>query len=220
MAQLIVRSTPTGTPEVIELRPGLNRIGRAPENDYFLDDPAISNKHCEIQVDNEFIMVRDLGSTNGTFIDRHRIQEAALYAGQTLQIGPLEMVLDARAVELSIPKLKTEANPYLANVEFLDDGHRACLGHSTRHAVWECTHCGRPYCDECVRKVRRVGGNALRLCPSCSNPCKLSEWSETIKNKKKNIFVAFAQKVGKSFKVTTQQLKHVLPRRKNPARKR
>ncbi len=219
MAQLIVRTATLGTPQVIELRPGVNRFGRAPANDHLFDDPAISEEHCEISVGDDFVMVRDLGSTNGTFIDRQRIQQAAFYTGQTLQIGPLEMVLDTRAVEVAIPDLPRPDNPFFTPVEFLADGFAACLGHSNRHAVWDCTQCSRPYCDECVRKLRRVGGVYLRLCPTCSNPCKLTPWSESIKRRKKNVIMALAEKVASSFKRTTQKLRQAVPRKKNAGKK-
>jgi hypothetical protein len=201
------------------LRPGLNRFGRAAANDHWFDDPAISEAHCEISVEDDFVMVRDLGSTNGTYIDRQRIQQAALYAGQTLQIGPLEMVLDTRAVQVAIPELPKADNPFVTSVELLADGHPACLGHASRHAVWVCGHCGRPYCDECVRKLRRVGGAYLRLCPSCGNHCKLSAWSESVKRRKKNLLLALAEKVASSFKRTTQTIMHAVPRKKSAGKK-
>ena len=219
MAQLIVRTAKQGTPEVFELRPGLNRFGRAPANDHLIDDPAISEEHCEIDVGHDSFTVRDLGSTNGTFIDRERVQHAALYSGQTLQIGPFEMVLDTRAVQIAIPDLPKSDNPFLTPVQFLSDGFAACLSHENRHAVWECTHCGKPYCDECARKLRRVGGIYLRLCPSCSNPCKLSPWSESVKRRKKNPLLALAEKVASSFKHTTQTLRQVVPRKKTAGKK-
>jgi|GEM_PF-1066001 len=219
MAQLIVQSNTPGLPRVIDLRPGLNRFGRAPANDCLLDDPAVSNEHCEIDVGHDRVVVRDLGSANGTFIDRQRIQYATLYSGQTLRIGPIEMILDAQPTEVSIPTLHVEKNPYIEEVRFLDDGHRACLAHGGRHAVWECTHCGRPYCDECVKKLRRVGGAFLRLCPSCSNQCNLTQWAESIKRKKKNLISVIAEKVTASFKQSTQLLSRVIVIKKRSSKK-
>jgi hypothetical protein len=84
----------------------------------------------------------------------------------------------------------------------LQDGYAACLKHEMRHAVWECRLCARVYCNECVRKLRRVGGHHLRFCPACNNPCKLSPWSEMIKGRKKSIFTVLAEKVKGSFKRT------------------
>src|SRR5580692_9797270 len=152
MAQLIVKST-EGVSQIIELKPGLTRFGRSEANDYPIDDPAISDMHCEVVVERDLVFVRDLGSTNGTFVDRRQVTESALYAGQTLQIGPLEMVLDAPEVHVSVPELPKPDNPFEIPVEKLADGYAACLNHGQRHAVWDCPHCSRVYCDECVRKL-------------------------------------------------------------------
>ncbi len=203
MAQFIVK-TPQRAAQVIELKPGLNRFGRNEANDHPFDDPGISDMHCEVIVDDGLVFVRDLGSTNGTYIDRHLVTESALYAGQTLQIGPLEMVLEAPEARVSVPELPKPDNPFDISSEKLADGHAACVHHSSRHAVWDCPHCGRVFCDECVSKLRRVGGRQLRLCPACSTPCKLSAWSESVKGKKRSMFSTLAEKVKTSFKRTTQ----------------
>jgi len=219
MAQLLVKYPTQGVPAVFELKPGVNRFGRAPLNDCPLDDPAISDRHCEIDVGQDMVVVRDLGSTNGTYIDRQRVQYAHLQSGQTLQIGQIEMVLETPVAQVAIPSLHVEANPFMTPVEFLDDGFAACLAHGGRHAVWECTHCGRPYCDECVKKLRRVGGALLRLCPSCSNKCKLTAWSESVKRKKKNLISAIAEKVSASFKRSTQLIRQFASPRKRSRKK-
>jgi hypothetical protein len=217
MAQLIVKSTARGG-KIIELKPGLNRFGRSEANDYPFDDPAISDLHCEVIVDHDLVFVRDLGSTNGTFVDRRPVKESALYAGQTLQIGPLEMVLEAPEVHLAVPELPKLQNPYEVIVEQLADGYAACLNHGNRHAVWDCHHCSRVFCDECVKKLRRVGGRVLRLCPACSTPCQLSIWSEKMKGRKRSLIGAIAEKVKASFKRTTQMFR--LPAAKTTEKKR
>lgn len=206
MAQMIVRSTGHG-PQVIELKPGANRFGRSQANDCPFNDPAISEAHCEVILDQDLVYVRDLGSTNGTFIDHRPVTEAVLYTGQTLQIGPLEMVLDAPEIHVAVPTLPAPENPYDVASEQLADGYAACLNHNTRHAVWDCPHCTRVFCDECVSKLRRVGGVQLRLCPACSTPCNLSAWSESVKGRKRNLFSALADKVRTSFKRTTQMFR-------------
>ena len=203
MAQLIVKSTERGA-KVIELKPGPNRFGRSEANDYPFDDPAISDVHCEVIVDHDLIFVRDLGSTSGTYVDHRPVKEAALYAGQTLQIGPLEMVLEASELKISVPSLPKPDNPFDVVIEQLEDGYAACVNHHMRHAVWDCPHCGRVLCDECVKRLRRVGGRLLRLCPGCSTPCVLSAWSEKVKGKKRSLIGALADTVKNTFKRTTQ----------------
>ena len=80
------------------------------------------------------------------------------------------------------------------------------LTHASRHAVWECSHCAKVYCDECIRKLRRVGGTHLKLCPSCSNPCLLTAWSEMMRKKKKGFFSSLASKISDGIKRTTRPL--------------
>jgi pSer/pThr/pTyr-binding forkhead associated (FHA) protein len=206
MARLILRSAGKLQEQAFELKPGVNRLGRGSANDHPLPYPEISEVHCELLVENDFVFVRDLASSNGTFIDGDLIQESALYAGQALQIGPLELVLDAPPVRLVLPELpKPESIAVPAPVP-LADGYPSCLGHAKRHAIWECPHCTRAYCDECIRKLRRVGGVHLRLCPACSTPCRFTAWSEMMRKKKKGFFGKIVGKLASGFKRTTRRL--------------
>lgn len=204
MARLLIKSGEFGA-QAIELKPGVNRVGRHPENDHLIDDPAVSESHCEIVLENGFVMVRDLGSTNGTFIEQQPVKESALYNGQTLQVGPLEMVLEAPPPRVALPEMAfLQPQPVVSLSARLADGYDACLNHDGRHAVWECTHCHRSYCDACIRKLRRVGGKHIKLCPACSYPCALSPWSQWMKNKKKSLVSLIAGKFKDGFKRTVK----------------
>ena len=207
MARLIVQSKEQRTGQVIDLKPGVTRFGRSALNDYPLNDPSVSDRHCEVLVDHDLVLVRDLGSTNGTFINRQPVTEATLYAGQILQIGPLEMLLDAEEIRVALPELPTPTRPDAVTPAKLKDGYAACLNHAQRHAVWECSFCGRQHCDECVRKLRRVGGAFLKFCPACSNQCKLSAWAEMMRGKKKSLIGRVVGKIKNSFKLTKQLLR-------------
>jgi len=201
MAKLIVK-LPNKPDEIIELKPGKNRFGRNFENDHPISDPSVSERHCELIVNHDFVLVRDLGSTNGTYIDQNPVKEAALYSGQMLQLGTVEMTLDLPPVNVALPELPKPA-PVTVKPGHLADGYPSCLTHHARHAVWECTKCARPYCDDCVRKLRRVGGSYLRLCAACSSPCKLSEWSELIKRRRRGFIGRIVGAVKDSFNHTT-----------------
>jgi pSer/pThr/pTyr-binding forkhead associated (FHA) protein len=66
--------------------------GRRPESDIFLDDVTVSRKHAEfIRREGQFV-VRDVGSLNGTYVDRDRIEEAVLKDGDEVQIGKYRLV--------------------------------------------------------------------------------------------------------------------------------
>jgi hypothetical protein len=221
MASLIVRSSGP-TAQIIELNPGVNRIGRGSGNDHILEDALVSQWHCEILLEGGFILVRDLGSTNGTFIEGRRITEATLYPGQVLRLGPLELVLDAPPMRLAIPELPKPEAPPVGSAQ-LSDGHAACMQHSSRHAVWECPHCARSYCHDCIRKLRRVGGRELRLCPGCGNQVELSAWGKLLQSKDKSFFGKLAGRIREGLKRTSRMFNAkkipARPKRKSKTRK-
>jgi pSer/pThr/pTyr-binding forkhead associated (FHA) protein len=66
--------------------------GRHPGSDIFLDDVTVSRKHAEfVRREGQFV-VRDVGSLNGTYVRRDRIDEAVLQDGDEVQIGKFRMV--------------------------------------------------------------------------------------------------------------------------------
>jgi len=66
--------------------------GRRPESDIFLDDVTVSRKHAEFVRRAGHFVVRDVGSLNGTYVQRDRIEEAVLRPGDEVQIGKYRLV--------------------------------------------------------------------------------------------------------------------------------
>ncbi len=66
--------------------------GRHPESHIFLDDVTVSRRHAEIVRTSEGYLVRDVGSLNGTYLNRERIDEASIINGDELQIGRFKLV--------------------------------------------------------------------------------------------------------------------------------
>jgi hypothetical protein len=64
-------------------------IGRSPEAKVTINHPMISRRHCEVFENDGLLMVRDLGSLNGTSVDGRRIKEAPLPPNAEFSIGPL-----------------------------------------------------------------------------------------------------------------------------------
>jgi hypothetical protein len=63
-------------------------IGRSPDNDVFLDDVTVSRKHAVLAQDGNEFLIQDLGSLNGTFVNRRRIESPTrLESGDEVQIG-------------------------------------------------------------------------------------------------------------------------------------
>jgi len=70
----------------------LTTAGRHPESDIFLDDVTVSRRHVEISnVDGSYI-AKDAGSLNGTYINKHLVEEAELHDGDELQIGRFKLL--------------------------------------------------------------------------------------------------------------------------------
>jgi FHA domain/zinc-ribbon domain len=66
--------------------------GRHPESDIFLDDVTVSRRHAEFYRRGAQFSVRDVGSLNGTYVNRERIDEAGLSGGDEVQIGKFRLV--------------------------------------------------------------------------------------------------------------------------------
>ncbi len=79
----------------IRLKQGTNSFGRGPGNDFKLDDPSVSISHCQIVVSGDSVMLKDLGSTNGTYVNRTRVVIAPLQPGYQIHLGTVEMLFDA-----------------------------------------------------------------------------------------------------------------------------
>ena len=88
---LVVRSGGGRAGETFERIGERTLIGRSPECDIFLDDVTVSRRHAEIVRDGERFTIRDLGSLNGTFVNRHRIEDAELADDDEVQIGKYRM---------------------------------------------------------------------------------------------------------------------------------
>ena len=62
-------------------------VGRGPESDIFLDDVTVSRKHAEIEHGERGYRIRDVGSLNGTYVNRVRVDAVDLRNGDEIQIG-------------------------------------------------------------------------------------------------------------------------------------
>jgi FHA domain-containing protein len=91
MPRLVVHP---GTPQAweIQLKPGLNFLGRGSSNDFKIEDLSVSTSHCQIRIDNGSAVITDMGSTNGTYIKGAKILEFPLQSGQQLRLGSVDMI--------------------------------------------------------------------------------------------------------------------------------
>ncbi len=76
------------------LGPGaVKTVGRAPRADFVIDAALVSRVHCRLTAGDERLEVVDLSSTNGTFVNGHRIDRAVLASGDRLRLGRLELMV-------------------------------------------------------------------------------------------------------------------------------
>src|SRR2546423_6716962 len=78
-----------------ELKVDKTTIGRVEDNTFPIIEPSVSSHHCEILLRGSDIVVHDLNSTNGTFINGEKVTESVLKPGQVLRLGQIEMRLEA-----------------------------------------------------------------------------------------------------------------------------
>jgi len=84
----LVYFKPDGTQKDIPLKSGRHIVGRTSEAQLRIPLSTVSRKHCELVFENDTLVIRDLGSSNGTFLNYERVQKAELGAGDVLGIGP------------------------------------------------------------------------------------------------------------------------------------
>jgi hypothetical protein len=73
----------------------VTRAGRHPESDIFLDDITVSRRHAEFISQPQDFVVRDVGSLNGTYVNRERIESQDLESGDEVQVGKFKLVFIA-----------------------------------------------------------------------------------------------------------------------------
>jgi hypothetical protein len=165
----------------LQLKQGTNRIGRNPSNDFQVQDISISGTHCEVIVELETVRVRDLNSTNGTFIDEMPVRESLLRDGQTLRLGNCAFcfVPDATGpvtnvrLRASAPK-PPPAPPDTPNDLPLPPVHTAvepCANHANVAAAFVCRKCGGYFCGSCVNE-QTIAHRKLRFCRTCGEDCR------------------------------------------------
>lgn len=87
---LVLRGPNTGARFLLDAP--MTTTGRHPDSDIFLDDVTVSRKHAVFQIDGDSFIVRDVGSLNGTYVNRERIDTAVLRPGDEVQIGKYRLV--------------------------------------------------------------------------------------------------------------------------------
>ena len=88
---LVIRAGGGRAGETFELRGDRIAIGRSPDAYVFLDDVTVSRNHALLVRRRDGLYLDDLGSLNGSYVNRHRIESHKLQAGDELQIGKYKL---------------------------------------------------------------------------------------------------------------------------------
>lgn len=90
-ALLVIKGGPTAGSTVL-VDKDVIVAGRHTDSDVFLDDITVSRRHAEIRRDGGRFTIKDAGSLNGTYVNRHRVDVSELSSGDELQIGKFKIV--------------------------------------------------------------------------------------------------------------------------------
>src|SRR5580765_7939468 len=110
MAKLVLLSAGM-TGRTHDLKVDKTTIGRVEDNTFQIAEPSVSSHHCEILLRGSDVVVRDLNSTNGTYINGEKITETVLKPGQVLRLGQIEMRLETDSTTASTAPSTTPSAP-------------------------------------------------------------------------------------------------------------
>ena len=91
---ILEASDPSIERATFRIPPGaVKTIGRASGAEFIVDAALVSRLHCQLTATADALQVKDLGSTNGTFVNGKRVTHAELRDGDTLSVGRFELLV-------------------------------------------------------------------------------------------------------------------------------
>ncbi len=93
----VTRGPLVAAPLTVPITSDVVTVGRHPDCDIVLDDMTVSRTHAELRRTGDRITITDLGSLNGTYVNREPVDHAALADGDTIWIGKYRLSFRARA---------------------------------------------------------------------------------------------------------------------------
>ncbi len=162
------------------------RIGRAEGNDFTVPDGSVSSVHAELVLDGGTLIIRDLGSTNGTFIYDQRVQQAIVEPGQSFRLGNVQFSFEQETelIQEALPPPSAPVHMHLAPTapaapasSSMDSQNGPgtvagpiCFYHPVSAAAYSCTKCCHDLCAACA-KQELIGGKRFPFCRHCGGKC-------------------------------------------------
>jgi len=190
----LILSPGTEGAQTFDLQPGTYEIGRRPDNRICIPDSSISSLHCKITVEGNTATLKDLNSTNGTFVEGEKTTEICLQHGQQLRFGSIKLLFEeggspaSRQPPASAPRVRLHVATAVAatdedqpvimepstglpaeTIPFVADTY--CRFHPRSLAQHLCPQCNRFFCDLCVA-ARHEGHRTAHFCRPCGVKCQ------------------------------------------------
>jgi pSer/pThr/pTyr-binding forkhead associated (FHA) protein len=138
MARLLVKTEGLGL-NTLELRLGVNRVGRDSQSDFPISHPTVSTHHAELILSADGVVLHDCQSTNGTFVNGQPVSEVWLEPGHQVRFGDVELLVESTEASITIPVI--ERNKPAPPPVVLADGAMICPRHPEYLATFKCTVC-------------------------------------------------------------------------------
>ena len=111
-----------------ELKAEKTTVGRVEDNTFQIPDSSVSSHHCEVLLKGSDVVIRDLNSTNGTFINGQQITEAVLKPSQILRLGQVEVRLEGDQTAATQKKTLDHTQVVPQGIKFEELGQLAKSG--------------------------------------------------------------------------------------------
>jgi hypothetical protein len=143
-------------------------VGRGDQNQVVIEHPSISSSHCRLTVSETHAVLRDCGSTGGTFVRGELVEEARLVPGSVFRLGEVQFRFESDAPGGSEPPMPP---PLRRPAVSLGTAPRHCKYHPQTRARFHCSRCKLSFCDLCVERRVASGGSASVRCRKCGMAC-------------------------------------------------
>ena len=101
---------PNGQRKDIPLKADCTVIGRAEDCSLRIPLVSVSRRHCEVSIEGDEVKVKDLASSNGTYVNGTRINETILEAGDKLMVGPIGFTVQIDGIPEQIEPVAVTAD--------------------------------------------------------------------------------------------------------------